>query len=114
MFQGDPFQIWWFKAICYASFAGFGGTMSYLLRSIDTKSPVSWGRAFVEATSAGFVGILVLLACQAANLGEQWTGLIVGVCGWLGASATIKMLETLVRRKLGLQEKPDDEPNPKP
>lgn len=87
--------------------------MSYLLRSIDGKITVSWGRAFVEATSAGFVGILVLLACQAANLGEQWTGLIVGVCGWLGASATIKMLETLVRKKLGIQEHSDDTQSPK-
>jgi hypothetical protein len=112
MFTGDPFQIWWFKAACYALFAAFGGTVSYLLRSIDDNKAVSWGRATIEASSAGFVGILVLLGCQAANLNEQWTGLIVGVCGWLGASATIKMLETLVRKKLGIEGNPNDPPKP--
>jgi hypothetical protein len=112
MFSGDPFQIWWFKAACYALFASFGGTISYLLRSIDDAKHISWGRAFIEAASAGFVGVLVLFACQAAALSEQWTGLIVGVCGWLGASATIKMLETLVRKKLGIQEDPDEPRKP--
>jgi hypothetical protein len=34
----------------------------------------------------------------------NWIGPIVGVMGWMGANASIRLLETLVRRKLGVTE----------
>jgi hypothetical protein len=106
----DPFSVWWIKMMLYAAFAAFGGMLGYLLRSINNEKPIQLGRAIVECFAAGFVGILVLFACQATNLSEQWTGMIVGVCGWLGASATIAMLETLVRKRLGIHEDSNDAP----
>ena len=106
----DPISIWWVKVTLYAAFAAFGGVMGHLVRSINNDQKISIGRAIVEGCSAGFVGILVLFACQASNLSEQWTGVIVGVCGWLGASATIAMLETLVRKRLGIHEDSNDAP----
>lgn len=107
MFPSNEFTLWLLKAFAYAAFAAFGGTVSYLLKSIDSQVKISWGRAAIQAASAGFVGVLVLLGCQAGNVGEQWTGLIVGVSGWLGADATIKILEAMVRRKLGIDGGPD-------
>ncbi len=101
----DPKILWWLQASGYAAFAAFGGFMGHLLRTIDGGHPISWGRALLESASAGFVGMLVLLTCQAMGLSEQWTGVIVGVAGWLGASVTIRMLELVVRQKLGLGEK---------
>lgn len=106
----DPFAVWWIKAATYAMFAAFGGAMGHLIRSIHNNQKVSWSRSLVEAFAAGFVGVLVLLACQAMNLTEQWTGVIVGVCGWLGASTTIAMLENIVRKKLGIDGAPNDQP----
>ncbi len=109
MFAGDPFSIWWFKVTCYALFASFGGMMGHLLRNIDDGKPINWLRAMLEGCAAGFVGLLVLFACQAMVLSESWTGVIVGVSGWLGASTTIKMLETVVRKKLGVGDNSHDE-----
>lgn len=110
MFSSDPFQIWWFKAGAYAIFAAFGGMMGYLLRAIDGGHSVTWWRAAIEGLSAGFVGLLVLFACQAMHLDEPWVGVIVGVSGWLGANSTIHWLEVVAQRKLGIQEKPNDKP----
>jgi hypothetical protein len=101
--QLDDPVVWWFKAFAYAAFASFGGVMGHLLRTIDKSEKINWGRAALEGCSAGFVGLLVLFACQAMNLSEHWTGVIVGVGGWLGASTTIKMLESLVRKRLGIE-----------
>lgn len=94
----------WLKYIAYAAFAAMGGFMGHLMRLIDDDKKIVWSRACLEGIAAGFVGLLVLFACQALNLSEQWTGVIVGVCGWLGANASIRMLESLVFKKLGIQK----------
>lgn len=98
----DPEVTWWIKAIAYIAFAAIGGFMGHIMRTIDSEQKIGWGRATLEAGSAGFVGFMVLLVCQAMGVGQEWTGVIVGVSGWLGASATIRMLEVLVRNRLGI------------
>lgn len=76
--------------------------MGHLMRTIDRHEKINWKRAVVEGAAAGFVGLLVLLTCQAMQLSDQWTGVIVGVSGWLGANATIRLLEAVVFNKLGI------------
>lgn len=99
---------WFLKAAAYAVFSSLGGVLGHLMRSVDKKQKVTFGRTAMEGLAAGFVGLLVLLLCQAMGLSEQWTGVVVGVSGWLGASATIRMLEAAVRKRLSLpKETPD-------
>nr|DAF45680.1 MAG TPA: holin [Siphoviridae sp. ctJ7x27] len=83
--------------------------MGYLMRTIDKEDhPILWGRAVIEAIAAGFVGVLVLFVCLALNLSQQWTGVIVGVSGWLGANASIRLLERVVYKKIGMEVNRDD------
>jgi hypothetical protein len=93
---------WWVKAILYAALAAFGGFLGHVMRALDNSADISYGRACVEGLAAGFVGLLVMLVCNAIGFSDQWTGVIVGVSGWLGANASIRMLEKLVFKKLGL------------
>ena len=72
------------------------------MRALDKSTTISYGRACVEGLAAGFVGLLVMLMCNATNMSDQWTGVVVGVSGWLGANASIRMLEKLVFKKLGI------------
>lgn len=95
------------KAVAFAVLASFGGALGYIMRSIDNNAPIKIGFVFVQAGAAGFVGMLVYLSCVALNLSDPWTGVIVGVCGWLGANSTIRILEKLVYKKLGVDGKPD-------
>ena len=108
MIPDDPWNNWWIKSLAYVLFATFGGLMGHLLRVIDGRQKIKWGRAALEGGAAGFVGLLMLLVCQAMNLSEQWTGVIVGVSGWLGANATIRMLESIVLKKLGIEKQPPE------
>lgn len=110
----DPWAQTWIRATAYTLFASTGGVMGYLMRTIDKKDKINWGRAALEGGAAGFVGFIILLVCQAMKLSEQWTGVIVGVSGWLGASATIRMLEGLVRKKLGVETSTGDTSNAQP
>lgn len=98
----DPRVMWWLQAFAYAAFASFGGFMGHLLRTMEDGKPISWGRALLEAFSAGFVGLIVLMMCQAMGFNAQWTGVIVGMAGWLGASATIRLVEKVVYKKLAI------------
>ena len=93
---------WWVKAILYAALAMSGGFLGHVMRALDDSTPISYGRACVEGLAAGFVGLLVMLMCDATSMSDQWTGVIVGVSGWLGANASIRMLEKLVFKKLGI------------
>lgn len=96
---------WFLKALAYCGFSAVGGMTGFALRTISSKQKLNPWRCALEGLAAAFVGLLVLLMCEAMGLSAQWTGVIVGVCGWLGATATIVMLENVVRNKLGLGDK---------
>jgi hypothetical protein len=87
------------RALGYAAFASLGGMLGHLMRTMDKKQPVVWPRAVLEGISAGFVGVLTLFLCDAMKLGAQWTGVIVGVFGWLGATVTIRLFEIVVKKR---------------
>lgn len=92
----------WIQTALWAGFAFFGGSMGYIMRRIEKSEKVIWLRVVVEGAAASFTGILVLFVCQQMQLSLQWTGVAVGVCGWLGASWTIGALEKLLSKKLGI------------
>lgn len=92
----------WFAIASYIALALFAGAIGYIMRQLADNKPVGFWRVVVEALGAGLVGYLVMLMCHATGLGPQWTGVAVGVCGWLGASATMRILERYVFRKLGV------------
>lgn len=112
MVPDDLWSLAWVRSLGYTLFAAFGGVMGHLMRTIDKKDKINWGRAALEGAAAGFVGFIVLLMCTAMKLSEQWTGVIVGVSGWLGANVSIRMLEGMVRKKLGIEPKVDPPEEP--
>lgn len=89
----------------YALFAAVAGALGYLFRSMDAGVTVSFGRALIEAFGAGVVGLFAMWICQAMGLGQQWTAVTVGVSGWLGATASIQVLQRVVWQKLGIGQR---------
>lgn len=110
MLPNDPTQFNWFESILYACLAGIGGILGHILRVVDAEEKINWLRAALEGIAAGFVGMLILFSCKAMHMPEPWTGVIVGVSGWLGARASIRLLEKVIYKKLGITEGGADEP----
>lgn len=98
----------WLSTFIWAAFAFMAGGLGYVARSIEEGLKISGWRMVFEACCAAFVGILFALLCSALNLSQQWTGIIVGVAGWMGATASIRILEKIVFKKLGLSKGDDD------
>lgn len=84
-------------------FAAIAGALGYLMRSLDSGQKLSKARLFLEAAASGFVGLLTIWLCHAMNLSYEWTGVVVGVCGWLGAHASIQVLQKVVWAKLRIK-----------
>lgn len=91
--------------VAYFSFAAFGGFLGHLMRIHERKEKFNWGAVILESIAAGFVGLIALLLCRALGLSMDWSGVIVGMSGWMGASATLRLIEVLVYNKLGLKPK---------
>lgn len=101
---------WWWEfveALFYFAFAGFAGAVGYIMRTLNENKSFLWRRVLLEAFGAAFVGFLVYKLCLALDLSPHWTGVVVGVCGWLGSSATIQMLEPVIRRAIGAKDHAD-------
>lgn len=107
MDKGPDGLEWWLWLAGYSLFSAFGGALGYIMRQIDKKEAISWWRVVFEMACAAFAGVLVMLMCQAMGFTTQWTGVIVGVCGWLGGSAAMRLLERVVSRKVGVDNVPD-------
>lgn len=99
----DPERLRDFAA--YFSFASFGGFLGHLMRIHERKEKFNWGAVILESIAAGFVGLIALLLCKALGLSMDWSGVVVGMSGWMGASATLRLIEVLVYNKLGLKPK---------
>ena len=93
----------WLTEAGYAMLAAIGGLLGHVMREHDRGNSLNWVRAAFEAASSGFIGILVMMACFAVGLSPLWSGFIVGIFGWLGADASIRVIDQYVYRKWGIK-----------
>lgn len=86
----------------YIALAVFAGAIGHIQRNTASGKPVLFWRVVMEAAGAGLVGYILMLICIEVGLSQNWTGAVVGTGGWLGASASIRIIERYVFRKLGV------------
>lgn len=96
----------WKYWVLFVPFAMVGGAIGSIMRKVNHGEVPKFWMVMLEAAASGFAGVLVMLLCQAMDLSMQWTGVIVGVCGWLGGGATMQMLEKIVYKKTGIDNEP--------
>lgn len=92
----------------WAAAAGFFG---FVLRRIEDNLPVDLKRGSIEVGAAAFVGLLVLMLCREFGMSANMTGVTVGVAAWMGATATIRILEKKLFGDKFLIKKKSDDPN---
>lgn len=98
----DPDQISLLESLLFGTFAGMGGLLAYVMRSLDAGEKPKWLNLIVEGLASAFVGMVALLACKAMGLDWRWSGVIVGLFGWMGAKASIVVISKIVHSKLGI------------
>lgn len=98
------------KRVGLAALAAFGGLVGYTVRQQERKEAFSWSGALVQTAGSGFVGLMVAMLCAAMGIDGLWVGPIVGIFGWMGATATIDIVRRIPMMKLGITpEKGNDE-----
>lgn len=107
---GSPFDGW--KWLGLVVLAAVGGVLSKLMTTMKAGAPVLFWPTFVQGMSSGFVGLLLMWLCESAHLSFQWTAVTVGVGGWLGAEASIQLIQRLVYSKVGLNNRSQDDDKP--
>lgn len=94
----------WILSAFYVLFAAIGGALGGIMRRLEAKQEVKFWAIALEGAVSAFAGMLIVLLCQAMELSWQWTGVVVGVCGWIGGRATMTLLERIVTRKIGADQ----------
>lgn len=103
----DPNNVGIWEIVIFGCIAAIGGLLGYLMRAINSNQKITYTRAIIECASSGFVGVLAMFACLALHLNWMWSGLVVGVFGWLGAEASLAVFAKIIRKKLGIDIKHD-------
>lgn len=93
----EQLKTWYLPALLIL-LASIGGLIGSMLRMLDQNGKISWFLVMLEALASAFSGVIVMLLCQALGFNLQWTGVIVGVCGWFGGRTTMLWLEKRVRK----------------
>lgn len=106
----DPNKIDMIRTAIFVAFATVGGLLSYLMRTLNKAEKPILSRSLIEGLSSGFVGLIAMLMCKALGLSWEWSGVVVGVFGWLGAETSIVMLSKAVRKKLGIEDEYNKNP----
>lgn len=91
-------------ALLWILLGGYGGLMSYLMRTADSQAKPTFWRAVLEFNAAVSIGVVVMLACAAMEWSTLWTGVIVSASGWIGAKGVTSIFEALLLRKFGLSK----------
>lgn len=82
--------------------AGYGGAMSYLMRSVERNEKPKFWRAMLEFGTAVSIGTVIMLLCAAMEWSTLWTGVVVSASGWIGAKGVVSIIEAIVLKRAGL------------
>lgn len=84
-------------AIGLVLLAAIGGLLGSLVRMIEAKKKIMWIVVMIETMASAFAGVLVVMLCNYLTLDIRLTGVIVGVCGWVGGRTAMVWLEKRVK-----------------
>lgn len=93
----------------YIMIAAIGGALGHMMRRLGSQQPIKVGETLLQAVGAAFAGYLVLLGCRSLDIPPDVSGLIIGLCGWLGADATLMLLQDYIYKKIKINSVVDED-----
>ncbi|MBK5416163.1 phage holin family protein [Pseudomonas sp. TH31] len=86
----------------YVAIAAVGGVLGHMMRRLGTNQRIRIGETILQGVGAAFAGYLVLLGCRSIYAPPEISGVAIGLCGWLGADATLMLLQSYIYKKLNI------------
>jgi C4-dicarboxylate transporter len=99
MNTGDPLEALLHSWI-YILIAAIGGVLGHMMRKFSVREKVTIGETLLQGVGAAFAGYLMLLACHSFALPPEVAGVVIGLCGWLGADASLSIMQNYIYKKL--------------
>jgi hypothetical protein len=100
--NGNDLASEFLKSWIYIVIAATGGVLGHLMRRFGTGQKISIGETILQGVGAAFSGYLVLLGCRSLAVPSDVSGVVIGLCGWLGADATLMLLQSYIYKKLNI------------
>jgi len=88
----------------YVLIAAIGGILGHMMRKVGANKPIRIGETVLQGVGAAFAGYLILLGCRYMGINSELSGIVTGLCGWLGADASIVILQSYIYKKLNISE----------
>lgn len=83
-------------------FAGFCGSISYMLKVVEGKK-FGWVEFIIHIASSIIFGILAFELCSYLGVNDEYCGAMSGMAGWLGTRVA-RIFEILIYKKLGINK----------
>lgn len=84
--------------------AAIGGMLSYTSRCIREGKPIRIIVATVRICTATLVAYAIMMICIEYGISPEMTSAIIAITSLLGADVTIPVIETCIRRRLGIDD----------
>jgi hypothetical protein len=106
--EPDSGLLAWLRTLGFMLFSATAGALGYMMRTMDSGQKIGKIRLLIEFLSSGMVGLFAMWICRIKGVSFEITAISVGVSGWLGASASIQVIQRFVWRNLKLNRSQDD------
>jgi hypothetical protein len=84
--------------------AAIGGMLSYTSRCLRENKPIRLLVASVRIMTAVMVAYAIMMVCTEYHISSEMTSAIIAISSLLGADITIPLIETCIRRRLGIDD----------
>jgi hypothetical protein len=103
MGTGDPLEALLHSWV-YILIAAIGGVLGHMMRKLSIREKVNMGETLLQGVGAAFAGYLMLLGCRSFSLPPEVAGVVIGLCGWLGADASLSIMQNYIYKKLQISK----------
>lgn len=108
MFGSDPNGNWVAALLAFVGISFVGGSLGYVMRTLDAGKKVKAGMALLEGLSAAFFGLIMYAVYREFNISLWFAFGLAGLLAWLGSRATLKVFKSLIASRTGIKLDSED------
>lgn len=108
MFGPDPNESWVATLLAFMGISFVGGSLGYVMRTIDAGKKVKYTVVFLEGLSAVFFAIIIYAVYREFEISLWFAFGLAGLLAWAGSRATLKAIKGLIASRTGIKFDSED------